>query len=312
MHTVDIALFQNSVAFSLTQKRWGNRRKARIEDISITSNGNAVEAQNSSKLLRLSKILIEADEYDAIVSHQGETRNRIEALSVPSFFKRGIVLIGTGAIDQIESYMNQRKAQQDELVMRFAEVYPQKILEAEERLGKINPKLFDASNYPMVTEMMQCFDVRWNWIAFGVPDSLPQQLFEAEKAKAEAVWKDATDQITLCLRGGFKELVDHMVDRLTVAPGEDKKIFKNTLIGNMIDFLDTFKSRNIVNDQQLNDLVEQARNVMSGITPDALRKDEELRAAVAEQFVVMKANIDQMIEEMPTRTFDFGGDEEAA
>jgi predicted negative regulator of RcsB-dependent stress response len=35
---------------------------------------------------------------------------------------------------------------------------------------------------------------------------------QAEKAKTEAVWKEAGDQITLALRGGFKKLVDHAVD----------------------------------------------------------------------------------------------------
>lgn len=307
MHTVDIALFQNSVAFSLTVKRWGNRRRARIDDVVISSKGGGQAPDKT--LLKLSKVLIEADEYDAIVSHQGETRKRIDCLSVPSFFKRGIVLIGTSAIEQVEGYLRQRKQQQDELVMRLAEVYPQKIVEAEQRLG---PTLFSHSEYPMVTELVQLFDIKWNWIEFGVPDSLPQELFEAEKAKAEAVWKDATDQITLCLRVGFKEIVDHMVERLTVNPGEEKKIFKNTLVGNMIDFLDTFKSRNIVNDQQLSDLVEQARSIMSGVTPDSLRKDDELRTVFAERFSQMKLSIDQMIEEMPTRSFDFGGEEETA
>lgn len=293
MQSVNIELFQRCVAFTITIRRWGNRRKASMD--SVDTHGADKE------LLRLSKQLIVADEYDAIVSHENETRNRIMAMSVPSFFKKGIQLISTEAIEKVEQYLTSRVEEHRQLVIKFAQVYPDKILEAQQRLGN----QFNAGDYIPVNQLVQMFQVNWNWIAFGIPENLPQQLFEAEKAKAEAQWKEAGDQITLCLRQGFHKLVAAMVDRLTTNPGEDKKIFKNTLIGNLTDFLDMFQARNITNDSELAALVEQAKEVIGNTTPDDLRSDEELRAKIAADFATLEASLNDMITSMPARKFNF-------
>lgn len=293
MQSVNIELFTKCVAFTLSIKRWGNRRKANID---------AVDAHGADKnRLRLSKILIEADEYDAVVSHENETRARINAMSVPSFFRKGIQLISTEAIEKVEAYLHSRESEHRELVDAFAAVYPEKILEAQNRLGN----QFDPEDYVRVDQLVQMFQVQWNWIAFGVPENLPQQLFEAEKAKAEAQWKEAGDQITLCLRDGFRKLVAAMAERLTPAENGEKKIFKNTLVGNLVDFIDMFGNRNITNDSELAALVEQAKATIGSTTPDDLRSDDGLRAQMAEQFAALTQQVTGMIETMPTRKFNF-------
>lgn len=308
MQSVNVELFRTCVAFSLRMRKWNIRRKASIEDIQTKAEKN---------MLRMSKLLIappqskdgepkNPDEYDQIVSHQGETRTRIAAMSVPSFFQKAISLVRQDAIERIEAYLKKREKEHEELVLRFVQVYPQRIREAEPRLKD----QFDPKDYPMVTQLPGLFGMSWNWIAFGVPDDLPKELFEIEKAKAEKMWSEASDQITLCLREGWKELIDAAVERLTPVPGEKPKIFRDSLIGNIIDFMDTFSSRNITNDQQLGDLIEKARGILTGIQPNDVRKNEDVRKKLADSFSGIQQTITGMITDMPARKFDFS-DEEA-
>lgn len=300
MHTVDIALFQNSVAFTLTMSRWGNSRKINIAQLKKDNPTINLDPE----LVRASKVLIEAEEFDKIVTHQGETRHRLEAMSVPSFFKRGIVLVGNNAIGKVEAYLTSRKAEQEELVMALAQVYNEKIFAAEAKLAPLG--LFNSADYPTVQELISKFGMKWNWITFGVPENLPAELREAEKAKQEQIWTDSMDQIMGYVRTAFKEHVQRMVDRLHTDPGDEKKKkFHATAITNLVDFMDMFPANNVTNDEDLAQLVEQAKGLVSGVSVNDIRTNDELRSDLAGKFGELNASIDQLIETMPSRSFDF-------
>lgn len=318
MQTVSTELFKSNVAFTLTLSRWGNTRKLRsgtsdfppYASPDVQQQEEALVDKSKAALkgrIKRSKVLIVADEYDAIVSHQGETRKRCEMMSVPSFFKKGFMLIRTSGIEKLEKYLKSRVAEQEELVRKLAQVWPDKIRQSAADLGEY----WDAKDYPSIPALISKFAIRWNWIAFGIPDQLPREIFEAEKEKAEKVWLEATDQITLALREGFKKLVDNAVERLTVEPGQEKKTFRDSLVGNIVEFLDLFGDRNITCDTELELLVNKAKEVVSGLSPDDLRKNDDMREQIAMKFSELSQNLDTMIEQMPSRRFSFDESEEA-
>jgi hypothetical protein len=305
MQTVDIQLFKNNSAFTVTLGRWGVTKK--IPKNAAVQTPETQQSGAKKSRIKESKILIVSPEYDAIVTHQGETRRRCELMSVPSFFKKGFMLVRNTGIEKLEKYLQTRVAEQAELVEKFLSVYPEAIRQSAEDLKG----LWDAKDYPSIPALEQRFNIRWNWIAFGIPDQLPKEIFEAEKAKAEAVWKDAGDQIMLALRGGFKKLVDHAVDRLTVEPGQPPKKIFDTMIGNIVEFIDLFGDRNITNDAEMEALVTKAKEVVTGLSPDDLRKDENARNNTLAGFTAIAQNLDLMIEQMPSRKFSFDDAEEA-
>ena len=92
---------------------------------------------------------------------------------------------------------------------------------------------------------------------------------------------------------------------LTVGEGEKPKVFRDSLIGNIQDFIGTFNSRNLMNDAELAALVEKAKGVLVGAEPEKLRKNQDTRAAIAAKFAEIKANLDGMITTRKGRNFDF-------
>jgi len=291
--TIDVDRFKNAVGFTATFKCWGNRRKA---DISL------IETDADKRRLGLSKQLIQAEEYDAIKSYFGELRQWIYARTVPSFFKDGFQLASLEAVETIEARM--RKALNDDLpplVNALVKEYPGKVALAELALGS----QFRNSDYPTSTELAQQFGITWNWIAFTTPEALPPELRAAEEEKMKKQISDAGEQIIDAMRTALAELIAHAVEKLTPGPDGKPKIFRDSLIGNITDFIETFPSRNFMGDADLAALVTKAKTVLEGAgDPDRLRKFSSVREQTAAAFKEIQGTLDTMIETRKARQFD--------
>jgi len=113
----------------------------------------------------------------------------------------------------------------------------------------------------------------------------------------------AQQEITTALREGFAEIVGAMVDRLTVAPGEKQKIFRDSLVENFSEFFNTFNQRNIMEDADLASVVEKAKALLAGVTPDKLRSNSEMREKIRTDMQSVKASLDTMLVERASRKF---------
>lgn len=283
-------LLKNSVAFSISCSRWGNLRRA---------NKNEVVTGADKDMLRLSKKLVDSTEYESVVKLQNRVRKYVEDNSVPSFFHRGVYLIATNAVESIEQYLERAKGTMRDMVEEFINSYREQIIDAREKLG---PQ-FNQADYPSPEYLRNSFDISWKWMAFDVPSNLPEEVFKAEREKAEKIWTEATDSIKQCLRESFLKLINNATERLTVEPGGKPKVFRDSLINNIEDFLNTFNNRNIVNDKDLQELVGKARGLI--VNPKSLRTDVSLRAKVAQEFENVGKTLDKMIVKKPSRKFCF-------
>jgi len=291
--TVDLNRFKNAVGFTCTFRKWGASRKADISQ---------VETDADKRRLSLSKKLIQSDEYDTITTLFGELQQWVYSRTVPSFFKKGFQLASLAAVEEIEARM--RKAATEELpplVAALQLAYPAKIEDARVALGG----QFRATDYPTEDQLARAFSIQWNWIAFTTPDALPAELRQAEEEKLKQQFADASEQILDALRISFQELLAHAVERLTPSEDGKQKIFRDSLIGNIQEFLDTFNSRNIMQDADLAALVEKAKVVMTGADPDKIRKYSSVRDAAKAKFEEIKTTLDGMIETRKGRAFDF-------
>jgi ribosomal protein L17 len=79
-----------------------------------------------------------------------------------------------------------------------------------------------------------------------------------------------------------------MVDRLTSDNGKPR-VFRDSLVSNLADFLQVFDVRNLGNDEDLAKLAERCRELMAGVAPKDLRTDTALRAEVQRGFSEVKA-----------------------
>lgn len=259
------------------------------------------------RLLALKKSLIVSPEYNKIVTHDGETYREIKRRCVPSFFKAGIDLVRVSSVERIEAYLQNREAERRELVKAFIEVYPIQQADAERILSPAG--FYNASQYPTIVELNELFGMRWYWISFGVPNNLPAEIFAAESAKAKAAWQEAETQIVLCLRTGFQQVVDHLLNLLKFPdPGTNMKTprLRDAAVENFRTWLVFFEGRDITNDRELAALVDKAKQIVGVATGKDIRTNETLRKSMTDSFAEIKDTVSGLIAESPKRVFDFG------
>ena len=152
--------------------------------------------------------------------------------------------------------------------------------------------------------MRAAFYVDVRYLAFGVPEKLEgirADIFQREQQKAEAEWRSASDDVRQALRAGLAELVDHMVERLRGNGDGKPKVFRDSLVGNLSEFLELFDPRNITDDAQLAQLVGRCRSVLDGVDANALRASDAIRTKVREGMAQVQSVLDTMVIDRPAR-----------
>jgi hypothetical protein len=105
------------------------------------------------------------------------------------------------------------------------------------------------------------------------------------------------------------KLVQHMAERLRDGADGKPLRFKETTVSNLVEFLENFEFRNVTDDQQLQQIVKQARGLLQGVGADDLRNTGELRTKVQSGMASLAAELDTMVTRAGSRKFRF---EEAA
>ena len=230
--TIALERFKGSVGFTLILRRWGNARQGNVS--TITTDDDPSQDKKTKARIKLTKKLIESKEFEAIASFQGALRQWIYSRTTPSFFREGFQLVKLEGVEMIEARLAKAQAELDELVATLCLVYPGQVDEARSALGR----QFSERDYPKAEDLPALFSIGWNWIAFTVPEGLPQELRQKEQDKLERQFADAGEQITLALRKGFMELVSHAASKLEVSPGEKPKQIRESMLGNISEFID--------------------------------------------------------------------------
>lgn len=109
----------------------------------------------------------------------------------------------------------------------------------------------------------------------------------------------------MLLRVRLKGMIEHLLNRLEPSVGGKKKIFRNTLVTNMTEFIQDFQALNITNDQELSKVVEQVRDLMSGVDAQTLRESKEARAVIMEGASVIESQLTTLIVDKPNRLITF-------
>ena len=268
-------LLDNAVMIALSFKRFGNSKKLRTD-----SNGeNGIQVREvDPRVVRASKTLIESPEVQNIGKFDtGVIRNYVVSQSVPSFAIEGLHFCSKAIVKDIDAKLEELVAERSKLIDAAVATLPERILETAKLLGPA----FDQSDYPTVEAFRDSYEVSWRFLDLSVPDSLKDtapEIYEEEKAKAESSVMNAVEQIKILLRGEFGDHVARFIDRLEGKRENGKvKIFRDSMVENLNQFLGSFNARNLTGDDGLADLVALVRDTMDGLTADDLRTVDELR-----------------------------------
>jgi hypothetical protein len=84
-----------------------------------------------------------------------------------------------------------------------------------------------------------------------------------------------------------------MSERLDYGPAEQKKIFRDSLVENVVEMIDLLRACNITQSVQMAEMADTLERALRGVTPDNLREDARLRADT-------KKSIDAAIAALPS------------
>jgi hypothetical protein len=169
---------------------------------------------------------------------------------------------------------------------------------ARKRLGD----LYSANDYP--STLTDLFAVDWEFPAVEPPDYLRQlspELYDQERQRITARFDEAVQLAEEAFTSELARLVSHLTERLAGTDDGQPKVFRDTAVSRLHEFFERFQSLSVHSDADLDRLVEQARDVLSGVNPQQLRDKSTLRQHVATQLSVVQSSLDGLMVNRPRR-----------
>lgn len=172
-------------------------------------------------------------------------------------------------------------------------------------LGVPLEEIFNPNDFPPPEQARAEFYFTWGYHSFSVPAELKLAgVYDAAKTNADNKLKKATDEITAMMRGAALDLVSHLNEILTPNADGKKKRLHATAVTNISAFIEDFKSKNIVNDAELEDLVvNKLGTIIQPGAVDLIKDDEGYRDTFHDNIKNIQAQLVTLVEQVPGRKF---------
>lgn len=286
-------MFREAALLQLTATCWQLDKK--LPQSMLADVGNV-------DFLRGRKLLLAPDSTALIKQHTGKARNYLRKISLP-FPIKGCVLVPKKLIPEIQEHLKEIEWHYNSAVEDFLYWYPQTVKDAKESLGE----LFDECDYPTQEAVKNKFRFQWRYITIGpsVSRVLPPSIYKEEVKKFRELMEQARSEAITALREEFVGLVTNIADKLQNHDDGRPRRLRDAAVENLKQFLDNFSSRNIFEDAQLAELVEQCRGIITNTNANAIRGNTQVREEVHLQMEKILAGIDASLEDLPRRRLRF-------
>ncbi|MDQ7010621.1 MAG: hypothetical protein Q9M29_02250, partial [Mariprofundaceae bacterium] len=259
--------------------------------------GTACEAD--ARLLSASKKLIDVrhEAFRKLTSLRGRIQSYSRGISLP-YVESGVRLIRQTDIGAFVHVMEGFRQELHQAEADLNAVYDDIKVDARQRLGR----LYNPADYP--GEIRGLFDVAWDFPNVEPPSYLMQinpEVYEEERARVAARFEEAVRLAEEAFANELADLIDHLTERLTPGTEGQRKVFRDSTIGNFRDFIDRFRLLNIRSNQQLDALVEQAESLLQGVTPGQIRTLPEVRQQLHLGMEALREGLDRIVVDAPRR-----------
>jgi hypothetical protein len=292
-----INIFDKAILLSVEMHRLGVRKKVK---------SGAVQTDADPEAIHVSKELLESKAYEDIVSLDGEIRGYVTARCLPGPFRAGVYLLPIASVQEVDRKLEAFKAMRTRMVEKFVAEYPERAAAAQGRLGS----LFDPTDYPSTDTVRNAFSMGTQYVAFNTPTKLKEisaDIWQREQEKAAQQIGSYVEDMKALLRTQLSELTSKALERLTPTDDGKAKVFGDSLVENIKDFLANFKDKNSVfADGELAAVADKLRKVLDGVNPELLRTDERIREKVRQDFASVQTALDSLtLADRPTRKINF-------
>lgn len=266
---------------------WTARKldKSTTDEVVASKNAGAKDAARVNKHL-----LAGRTELDVIQQAVSRARQFVYDNTAP-WSDSGLRLLPTVNFMKFTERMNDFEEEMETLVKSFVAIYPTLITAQALALGD----MFKRDDYPTANEIMTKFSFRVNYMP--VPSSgdfrvdVGNQAQAELKARLESLTQERIDSAMADVRERLSTHLKRMSDRLTTdyVNGEAKqRRFHDTLVDGALELCDLTKSLNVTNDVTLEEARKQLEQLLVGVSPADLRKNEVIRQDV-------KKNVDAIL-----------------
>ena len=251
------------------------------------------------KFLSAGKKLLDTKhpKFKAVTSVRSRAVQFWRSLSLP-FPEAGIRLIKQDDISLIVTQMTTLRAELDEAVEQLDAHFDELKSAARERLGR----LYSSADYP--TRLTGLFAMEWDFPNAEAPPYLRQlspELYRQECERMQARFDEAVRLAEAAFLEELNGLVSHLTERLAGADDGKPKVFRDSAVENLSEFFQRFRNLNIGSNQQLDELVDQAQQVVRGVQPQQLRDNQTIRQEVATQLSGVQSVLDGLLVDRPRR-----------
>ena len=251
------------------------------------------------ELLSASKLILDTKNpaYRAVAAVRSEASTYWRTVTLP-FPEAGIRLLPQASLSTFASTMQTYRERLQESARELSGQYDQIKSEAERRLGT----LFNASDYPPTLDGL--FDLEVSYPTIEPPAylvSLHPDVYQQEQARVRERFENAVELAEQAFATELQRLTAHLAERLTGLHDGQPKVFRDSAVENLRDFFERFRRLNIRSSPELDALVEQAQQTITGVEPQTLRDSNRLRAMVARDFEQIQASVGEMLVDRPRR-----------
>ena len=157
--------------------------------------------------------------------------------------------------------------------------------------------LFDPNDYPSETSLRNKFAFRLSYSP--VPEvgdfrvDVPAEAMADLKTQYEADMHHRMSTAMLDIWERCRKALANMSERLDYTDKSSRKIFRDTLVDNVIEIVDIMRISNITQDVHMTAVADKLDRALRGVTPDGLREDAGLRREV-------KTSVDEVLKTLPS------------
>jgi hypothetical protein len=226
-----------------------------------------------------------------------QARNKVRQYSLP-FPIMSIQLVPKKYITTIEDILQFHQIRFVEKVDEFIGMYSEAREEAKHVLGD----LFNETDYPL--NIRSKFKFTWQFLALQVPSKsmiLSPEIYEREKARFENLMYDTRELCLQALRTEFADLLAELTDKLSANGNKPKKIVANSMFNKLHEFFSEMDSRNIFEDQELNELAENAKQIIANVSPYNLKYNDQVKEQIRGEMQNLRHTLESSIIDLPRR-----------
>ena len=215
------------------------------------------------------KLLGDCQELIAIRKFVGNVRNSHYRMTLP-WSDMGLRIVPTTKYFDYHKQMTEYQNEFYTMLDKFLGVYDWAVIQAETTLGD----MFNKNDYPSVDTLRAKFNWRLSYIP--MPDAGDFRV-DIGNEQADAIREQCAEYYSTMFHQAIQEIAEplkNMSERLDYSNGEDKKVFRDTLVSNVVTAIDLL---GVTTDPKFAKIKQELDHAFTGITPDALREDPYLR-----------------------------------